>query len=639
MKTIKTLILATAAVIGCGTILAAGQPFEVSGRITDDGGNPLAKVTVMAKTGGQVSISDTKGYYKIKVDKGGTLTFVLHGYQTECRTAGKSVIDVQMYPETTVLQSEPACDMVMEEEVLKSDFKHMSRAKHEAGKVNAIIYGGSYTGEAVAVSPAPLPYSYDNMDTEEYAVIRENRFVNVAKDPLSTFSLEVDGASYSNVRRMLGCGARPENDAVRVEEFVNYFSYDYPKPTGSDPLKISHEVAPCPWNAKHKLVKIGVKAREIPSDNLPAANFVFLVDVSGSMYGGNRLPLVKSSLKLLINNLRDKDRVAIVTYAGSAGVALTSTPGTDKQKIREALDNLEAGGSTAGGEGIKLAYKIARQNFVEGGNNRIILATDGDFNVGVSSADGLQSLIEQERKSGVFLTVLGYGMGNYKDKLMQVLAEKGNGNYAYIENMQEANKVLVNEFGGTMYAVAKDVKLQVEFNPARVQAFRLVGYESRLLEHEDFNDDTKDAGEIGAGHSVTAFYEIVPVGVKSDFGGIDPLKYQLSDKLKVGVAGGSDELMTVKLRYKAPDGDVSRKMEVPVSEGKGGALSEDFYFASAVAMFGQLLRDSDFKGDATYDKVIEQARKGLSDDEYGYRREFLRLVETAKGMTDLTRNM
>ena len=639
MKTIKTLILATAAVIGCGTILAAGQPFEVSGRITDDGGNPLAKVTVTAKTSGQVSISDTKGYYKIKVDKGGTLTFVLHGYQTEYRTAGKSVIDVQMYPETIVLQSEPACDMVMEEEVLKSDFKHMSRAKHEAGKVNAIIYGGSYTGEAVAVSPAPLPYSYDNMDTEEYAVIRENRFVNVAKDPLSTFSLEVDGASYSNVRRMLGRGARPENDAVRVEEFVNYFSYDYPKPTGSDPLKISHEVAPCPWNAKHKLVKIGVKAREIPSDNLPAANFVFLVDVSGSMYGGNRLPLVKSSLKLLINNLRDKDRVAIVTYAGSAGVALTSTPGTDKQKIREALDNLEAGGSTAGGEGIKLAYKIARQNFVEGGNNRIILATDGDFNVGVSSADGLQSLIEQERKSGVFLTVLGYGMGNYKDKLMQVLAEKGNGNYAYIENMQEANKVLVNEFGGTMYAVAKDVKLQVEFNPARVQAFRLVGYESRLLEHEDFNDDTKDAGEIGAGHSVTAFYEIVPVGVKSDFGGIDPLKYQLSDKLKVGVAGGSDELMTVKLRYKAPDGDVSRKMEVPVSEGKGGALSEDFYFASAVAMFGQLLRDSDFKGDATYDKVIEQARKGLSDDEYGYRREFLRLVETAKGMTDLTRNM
>ncbi len=341
---------------------------------------------------------------------------------------------------------------------------------------------------------------------------------------------------------------------------------------------------------------------------------------------------MKSSLKLLVNNLRDKDKVAIVTYAGSAGVKLEATPGSDKQKIREAIDELTAGGSTAGGAGILLAYKIAKKNFIPNGNNRIILCSDGDFNVGVSSAEGLEQLIEKERKNGVFLTVLGYGMGNYKDKKMQVLAEKGNGNYAYIDNLQEANRVLVGEFGATLHTVAKDVKLQVEFNPSQVQAYRLIGYESRLLKNEDFNNDAKDAGDMGAGHTVTAFYEVIPTGVKNDYvGKVDDLKYQKKEKVSVKPIG-SDELLTVKLRYKAPDKDVSKKMEFSFVDNKGNNVSSDFRFASAVAMFGQLLRNSEFKGNAGYDKVISLAKQGLSNDDKGYRREFVRLVEAAWGI-------
>ena len=470
---------------------------------------------------------------------------------------------------------------------------------------------------------------YDGLDAEEYAHTRENRFVNVSREPLSTFALEVDGASYSNARRMLNRGQLPTSDAVRVEEFVNYFSYDYPRPRRNEPLGVSYEVGPCPWNQAHKLMRIGVAAREIPSEGLPKANFVFLVDVSGSMY--DRLPLVVASMKLLVNNLRPEDRVAIVTYAGSDRLALTSTPGSDKQKIREVLDGLTSGGSTAGAAGLTTAYKVARQNFIKGGNNRIILATDGDFNVGQSSDEEMEALIERERKSGVFLTVLGYGMGNYKDKKMQTLAEKGNGNHAYIDNIQEANRVLVGEFGGTMYTVAKDVKLQVEFNPARVSAFRLVGYESRLLAHEDFNDDTKDAGEIGAGHTVTALYEIVPAGSGSPAGSIDPLKYGDPEAPAYTPGIDSRELATVKIRYKEPDGDVSSKIEVPVTERRGEP-SGDFRFASAAAMFAQLLRGSDFKGEATYAMVAGEARHGLGNDPNGYRRELVRLAEVAAGL-------
>lgn len=476
---------------------------------------------------------------------------------------------------------------------------------------------------------------YDQLKNEEYSQFTENKFQLANAEPLSTFSVDVDAASYSNMRRFINRGSLPEKDAIRIEELVNYFSYNYPEPTGTDPVKISTEVGICPWNSQNRLVKIGLKARNIAGDNLPASNFVFLIDVSGSMYGATRLDLVKSSLKLLVNNLREKDRVAIVVYAGAAGEVLPSTPGSNKQKIKEALENLSAGGSTAGGAGIQLAYKIAKKNLIKNGNNRIILCTDGDFNVGVSNNDGLQKLIEEERKSGVFLSILGYGMGNYKDNKMQTLAQAGNGNHAYIDNLQEANKVLVNEFGATMYTVAKDVKLQIEFNPSKVQAYRLVGYETRLLNKEDFNDDTKDAGEMGAGHTVTAFYEVIPVGVKSNLiGNVDPLKYQKEIKTDLPSYGLHPDLLTVKLRYKQPNSDTSKKIEVPLIDNNGDNVSDDFRFASAVAMFGQLMKDSQYKGTGSYDKAIALAQKGYSSDEQGYRREFVRLIETAKGLAN-----
>lgn len=477
---------------------------------------------------------------------------------------------------------------------------------------------------------------YDRLQNEEYNQYAENKFKLAKEEPLSTFSVDVDAASYSNIRRFINRGTLPNKDAVRIEELINYFTYNYPEPTGSDPVRITAEVGNCPWNSQNRLVKVGLKARDIAGDNLAASNFVFLIDVSGSMNGPTRLDLVKSSLKLLVNNLREKDRVAIVVYASATGEVLPSTSGSNKQKIKEALENLKAGGSTAGGAGIQLAYKIARQNFIKGGNNRIILCTDGDFNVGVSSNDGLQKLIEEERKSGVFLSILGYGMGNYKDSKMQALAQAGNGNHAYIDNLQEANKVLVNEFGATMYTVAKDVKLQIEFNPSKVQAYRLVGYESRLLNKEDFNDDTKDAGEMGAGHTVTAFYEVIPVGVKSNLiGNVDVLKYQNETPNPAQAQFNANiypDLLTVKLRYKQPNSDKSRKIEIPLIDNNQDKVSEDFRFASAVAMFGQVIKDSQYKGEGSFDKAISLAQKGYGEDKQGYRREFVRLMETAKGL-------
>lgn len=468
------------------------------------------------------------------------------------------------------------------------------------------------------VTTSSSDYYDQEINRNEYNQLAENKFRKVKNEPLSTFSIDVDAASYGTIRRYINEGQNPPADAVRVEELINYFSYSYEQPVGKDPVKITTEIGPCPWNKENRLVRIGLKAKEIPSENLPASNLVFLVDVSGSMYGPDRLGLVKSSLKLLINNLREEDCVAIVVYAGEAGVVLPSTSGSNKQKIREALDELTAGGSTAGGAGIQLAYDIARKNYIREGNNRVILCTDGDFNVGVSSSEGLERLVEKERKSGVFLTVLGYGMGNYKDNKMQVLAEKGNGNHAYIDNIQEANKTLVHEFGGTMYAVAKDVKLQIVFNPEQVQEYRLVGYESRLLNNKDFNDDTKDAGEMGAGHTVTAFYEIKPNNA--------PHTMQFAEP----------ELLTIRLRYKAPYSDVSQLIENKLKANSSNKLSPDFYFASAVAMFGQMLRNSEYKGTGSYNQVISLAQSGLVNDRQGYKREFIRLVETINGLTAAT---
>ena len=594
------------AVVSLGTVSA--QAITVTGTVTEaETGNPVIGCSVLVKGTTNGVITNMDGQYSIQAKKGETLLFNYIGYQQEQRVVKSAQLNVKLKEDNVVLEE---C-MVVGYGTMKTK---------------------AMTGSYMAICPTPA-VMYDNANTEEYGQIQENGFKNVSDAALSTFSIDVDAASYSNMRRFINKGELPPADAIRTEELVNYFSYDYPKPTGSDPVKITMESGECPWNDSHRLVRIGLKAREIPTDNLPASNLVFLIDVSGSMWGANRLELVKSSLKLLVNNLRDKDKVAIVTYAGSAGVKLEATPGSDKQKIREAIDELTAGGSTAGGAGILLAYKIAKKNFISNGNNRIILCSDGDFNVGVSSSEGLEQLIEKERKNGVFLTVLGYGMGNYKDKKMQVLAEKGNGNYAYIDNLQEANRVLVGEFGATLHTVAKDVKLQVEFNPSQVQAYRLIGYESRLLKDEDFNNDAKDAGDMGAGHTVTAFYEVIPTGVKNNYvGRVDDLKYQKKGKVTVKPTG-SNELLTVKLRYKAPDKDISKRMELPFVDNKGNNVSSDFRFASAVAMFGQLLRDSDFKGNASYDKVINLAKQGLNNDDKGYRREFIRLVETAKGMS------
>ena len=495
--------------------------------------------------------------------------------------------------------------------------------------------GDYIASEAGYNNYAPMSPDYDALNEESYREFAENKFLSPYEHPLSTFSIDVDAAAYSNIRRIINNGSLPDINAVRIEEMINYFSYEYQQPEGVDPVRISTEVGSCPWNSQNRLVKIGLKAKEIPTEDLPVSNFVFLIDVSGSMEGPGRLPLVKSSLKLLVNNLRDEDRVAIVVYAGAAGLVLPSTSGDDKQKIFDALESLSAGGSTAGGEGIRLAYEVAKENFIKDGNNRVILCSDGDFNVGVTKNSDLENLIKEQRKTGIYLSILGYGMGNYKDDKMQTLAQAGNGNHAYIDDLQEANRVLVNEFGSTMYAVAKDVKLQIEFNPSKVQAYRLIGYETRLLNNEDFNDDTVDAGEMGAGHTVTAFYEIVPVGVKSNVytpGNIDPLKYQKPKDSEVDIINSNDMLF-VKLRYKPIDSDVSSKVEMAVVDNGGDNVSQDFRFASSVSMMGLLLRHSDFKADASYDKVIEQANMGLNNDGLGYRREFIRLAEAAKGLS------
>lgn len=599
------------------------QVIKVSGIVTDETDSPIIGVSVIEKGSKNATITDLDGKYSISIEKGKTLVFSYIGYEKKSIKVTGEKLNVKLMSDSETLKEVVICGDAV------------STRQNVSGAV-AIGYGRK--SKAYGVQTIHIVNNdYDGMRNEEYGKHKENRFIAVGSEPLSTFSLDVDAASYGNIRRKINQGKMPEKDAVRIEEMLNYFSYNYEKPTDEHPVKISTEGTICPWNTKHKIVRIGVKAREIPSDNLPVSNFVFLLDVSGSMQGATRLELVKSSLKLLVNNLREKDRVAIVVYAGAAGEVLPSTSGSDKQKIIEALQNLTAGGSTAGGAGIQLAYRIAEKNFMKGGNNRIILCTDGDFNVGVSSNADLESLIEEKRSTGVYLTVLGYGMGNYKDNKLQTLAQKGNGNHAYIDNIQEANKVLVNEFGGTMFTVAKDVKLQVEFNPAYVNAYRLIGYESRLLNKEDFNDDTKDAGELGVGHTVTALYEIIPAGVENTFGGVDDLKYQKEKNTKIARNKDefNNEMLNVKLRYKQPDSDKSIKMEIPlVSSAFDRKPTEDMNFTMAVAMFGQLLRNSDFKGNANYNKVVELARTGLGNDNNGYRREFVRLVEAVKQMED-----
>jgi Ca-activated chloride channel family protein len=444
--------------------------------------------------------------------------------------------------------------------------------------------------------------------TEQYNKIVENPFIVTKASAFSTFSIDVDAASYANVRRFLNDKQTVPPDAVRIEEMINYFNYNYPQPDGNDPIKIVTELGKCPWNPDHHLLMVGLQARNIAKERVPEGNFVFLVDVSGSMNSDNKLPLVKKSLFMLLDELRPTDRVALVTYAGATAVILESTPASEKEKIKTAIGNLGAGGGTAGASGIQLAYQTARANFKQQGNNRVILCTDGDFNLGQSSESELVKLIEKERESGVYLTVLGYGTGNYQDGKMQELANRGNGNHAYIDQIGEAKKVLVEEFTGTMFTIAKDVKLQLVFNPEQVQEYRLIGYENRMLAREDFDNDAKDAGELGAGHTVTALYEIIP-----------------------NAEGKGGDLMQLKFRYKAPTGDQgSRLVAANVPAVCAAQVSDNFNFAAAVAESGLLLRNSSFKGSAAWESVLAHAKLGLTNDKEGYRKEFVELMKKAK---------
>ena len=583
-------------------------------------GKPLADVSVSVKDISLIVKTDGKGHYEIQVpEQRNVLVFSLKNYLTkEIKINGRQLIDAYLSPVPEIKEPDIAHRKYDRGKLIKSTLP----AAMEMEMSYDMSYSGNYSHNEVQI---PVH------NTEEYNAINENIFHNPARTPLSTFSIDVDAASYSNIRRFITSSQMPPKDAVRIEEMINYFDYEYPQPEGQDPFSVNTELAICPWNTDHYLVHIGLQGKDIPTENLPPSNLVFLLDVSGSMNQANKLPLLKSAFKLLVDKLRPEDKVSIVVYAGAAGLVLPPTSGNQKETIINALDRLQAGGSTAGGQGIKLAYKTARQNYLPEGNNRIILATDGDFNVGESSNAGMERLIEEERKSGVFLTVIGFGMGNYKDSKMEILADKGNGNYAYIDNILEAKKVFVNEFGGTLFTIAKDVKIQVEFNPNVVQGYRLIGYENRKLRDEDFNNDKKDAGELGSGHTVTALYEIIPVGVKNQYtGSIDPLKYQENEAVKKRNYGS--EMMTVKLRYKQPDGNTSKLLSKivknKVSEFEN--TSDNFRFSASVAGFGMILRDSEFKGSTDFEQVIEWANTSKGQDKNGYRAEFIRLIESTR---------
>ncbi len=501
---------------------------------------------------------------------------------------------------------------------------------YRVGSLNSVLLDSEAVSIYYEEPSVPIPVESE-FNTEQYDDQTENEFLKVTENPLSTFSIDVDTASYANIRRLLNSQQTVPVGAVRIEEMVNYFTYNYPQPTGEDPFSINIEVAKAPWNTDHLLAKIGLQGKSLTAKTLPESNLVFLIDVSGSMQDANKLPLLKTGFKMLVQQLRPEEKVSIVTYAGNAGVLLDSVSGGNKQQIISAIDRLSAGGSTAGAQGILTAYELAQKNLIKGGNNRVILATDGDFNIGVSNDSELVKIIEEKRKQGIFLTVLGFGMGNYKDSRMEKLADKGNGNYYYIDTEREAKKVLVRELGSTLFTIAKDVKLQIEFNPSQVKAYRLIGYENRMLAKEDFNDDTKDAGELGAGHTVTAFYEIIPASSAEDVGGnVDALKYQVPQAQPA--AGHSDEVMTVKFRYKDPDEDVSKLISQTVTASQiTETPSEDFQFASAVAEFGMLLKNSKHKSNATFESVLKRARSAQGKDEWGYRAEFIDLVQ--KGQT------
>jgi Ca-activated chloride channel family protein len=662
MKTIYTLL----AVLCCLWVAGADAQATLKGTvITEETGEPVAFATVVLMQH-EVIVTGTNTDFDGKFEMTGVVagTYTLRvkyiGFQEvrieniELLDGKEKVVDVSLKEGVTLEEIEVVSYHVpiIEQDkttsggiVSSSDLRQLSGKKRKF-KEGANIKGArndanSYYIDGIQVSgkkgkKRSKPKQNEQWNTEEYTQLQENDFLDPANAALSTFSIDVDNASYSNARRQINSGHMPADGSVRVEEMINYFFYDYPRPTGQDPFEVYTEVGECPWDQNHLLMHIGLQGKEVDFAETPPNNLTFLIDVSGSMSSANKLELVKPSFKLLVEQLRPEDRVAIVVYAGAAGVVLESTPGSQKEKILDSIDRLQAGGSTAGGAGIRLAYSIAKANFVENGNNRVILATDGDFNVGVSSTASLEKLVSEERKSGVFLTVLGFGMGNYKDNRMETLADKGNGNYAYIDNFKEAKKVFENQLTGTLLTIAKDVKIQVEFNPKQVASYRLIGYENRLLEDRDFNDDTKDAGELGAGHTVTALYEIIPTKAKeSPKGSVDPLRYQES---KLTRTAKGEELAYVKLRYKNPNGNQSRLLEQPVVSTPTPFLetTSDFQFTAAVAGFGMMLTDSKHKGDATYSRVIDWASPAMGKDQFGYRSDFIKLVQQCETLNTTT---
>ena len=615
--------------------------YTISGRVTDEKGQPVASASVRVKGASQGTATDTGGHFSIIIHSlKATLVVSAIGMQTkEVKVTSEKNLLVILQPFGGDLQEVVVTGYGVQRQMEMAgatasvpSIQIRGISSMLAGKVAGLSvgqrYDKNYNGN---YNPSETESDKADYNREGYDYITENRFQKVTDNPLSTFSIDVDAASYSNVRRYLQNGSLPPAGAVRIEELINYFKYDYPQPTGNDPFSINTEMGSCPWNLKHQLMLIGLQGKNIPTENLPASNLVFLIDVSGSMDEPAKLPLVKASLKLLTEQLRPQDRVSMVVYAGAAGTVLPATSGADKTAIKTAIENLNAGGSTAGGAGIALAYKTAKDNFIQDGNNRVILCTDGDFNVGVSSDDELETLIEKERESGIFLSIAGFGTGNYQDAKMQKLADKGNGNHSYIDGISEARKVFISEFGGTLFTIAKDVKLQIEFNPAQVQGYRLIGYENRMLNKEDFNNDKKDAGELGSGHTVTALYEIIPTGITDMLlEKVDKLKYQQP----LVMNNGSAEIMTVKFRYKQPAEKSSKLIVHTVTNRQSWptAGTDNFRFAAAVAQFGLLLRHSEFKQAAGWNSVLQLAQSATAKDAEGYRSEFVRLIKDASAL-------
>ncbi|MFV1988462.1 MAG: von Willebrand factor type A domain-containing protein, partial [Gemmatimonadota bacterium] len=601
----------------------------IEGRVRDAAtGEPLGGAQVFVDGTVAAALTGPDGRYtlalndRLLADGSVSITVRLVGYADQSRS-----LEVEV-GETRTLDFSLARAPIDQDKVVvggeEADSRPASDSRRDLNEQARNAPIGIVDATSTVAGPPPMGMASigrvrgEAFNTESYAYVDENGWRSPSNAPLSTFSIDVDRASYSNVRRFITRGERPPIDAVRIEELINYFPYDYPETSGENPFTVSTEVSMAPWNEENYLVRIGVQGVKVDLEDLPPSNLVFLLDVSGSMQAENKLPLLKRSLRLLVNELRPNDRVAVVVYAGAAGLVLESTPGRQRERILAAIEELEAGGSTAGGEGLRLAYEVAARNHIEGGNNRVILATDGDFNIGASSDAEMTRLIEDRRDQGTFLTVLGFGMGNLKDSKMEAIADHGNGNYAYIDTLLEARKVLVTEMGGTLLTIAKDVKIQVEFNPARVREYRLIGYENRLLAAEDFNDDTKDAGELGAGHSVTALYEVVPASAGTTASSsVDPLRYGAdldSDDADVsGFAASSDELMYVKLRYKRPDEDRSVRIDHPVRDRVTRA-SVDMRFAAAVASFGMILRDSEYSGDFGLRDVSRLARGAIGAD-------------------------